>query len=169
MGAMHKRETTCCFSGHRPPKLHWGANEDDERCTALKAEIAARLDGIYQAGYRHFICGMAIGCDTYFAEAVLALREAHGDVTLEAAIPCGTQPEKWTEAQRLRYNSLIDASDEVTVLQIDYTPGCMLARNRYMVDQSSLLLCCYNGGPGGTMSTILYAMRSGVETMVIDI
>lgn len=166
---MHEREKTCCFSGHRPPKLHWGTNESDVRCGALKSDIAARLDGIYQVGYRHFICGMALGCDTYFAEAVIALRERHGDVTLEAAIPCGTQPEKWTNEQRQRYNTLIDACDEVTVLQTAYTPGCMLARNRYMVDRSSLLLCCYNGGPGGTMSTILYAGRNGVDTIIIDI
>ncbi len=52
-----------------------GLNENDPRCLALKAAIAARLDGIYQAGYRRFICGMAIGCDMYFAEAVLALRK----------------------------------------------------------------------------------------------
>ena len=60
-------------------------NEDDPRCLALKREIAARLDAVYELGYRRFLCGMAIGCDMYFAEAVLALREKYGDVTLEAA------------------------------------------------------------------------------------
>lgn len=166
---MHEREITCCFSGHRPPRLPWGTNEGDARCAALKAELAAHLEGIYQAGYRHFICGMAIGCDMYFADAIIALRNNHPEVTLEAAIPCATQPDRWTREQRVRYNNLLDACDEVTVLKIGYTPGCMLERNRYMVDRSSLLLCCYNGAPGGTMSTILYAERSGVETIIIDI
>ena len=146
-------------------KLPWGMNERDPRCTALKLELAARLEAMYALGYRHFLCGMAIGCDMYFAEAVLALREVHGDVTLEAAIPFGDQPGRWDEAQRRRYNSLIDRADKVTVLQIGYTSDCMMQRNRYMVDRSSLLLACFDGRPGGTMNTILYAERSGLQVI----
>ena len=166
---MSTRETTCGFTGHRPAKLPWGTNENDPRCVQLKAELSARLEGIYEAGYRHFICGMAIGCDFYFAAAVIDLREKHGDITLEAAIPCGGQPDKWNTKQRLEYNSLIDRCDKVTVLQIHYTPTCMQRRNEYIVDNSSLLLACYNGKPGGTMKTLLYAGRNDVKTVIIDI
>ena len=166
---MAQREQTCCFSGHRPAKLPWGGNEADERCLALKCALAAHLEALYAEGYRHFICGMALGCDMYFAEAVTALREVHGDVTLEAAIPCGTQPDRWNRAQRERYNALLNACSKVTVLQIRYSPECMMQRNRYMVDHSSKLLCCYNGRPGGTMRTILYAERSGIGVEIIDI
>ena len=166
---MGDRAHSCCFTGHRPMKLPWGMNERDPRCTALKLELAARLEAIYALGYRHFLCGMAIGCDMYFAEAVLALRDVHGGVTLEAAIPFGDQPGRWDEAQRRRYNSLIDRADKVTVLQIGYTSDCMMQRNRYMVDRSSLLLACFDGRPGGTMNTILYAERSGVKTVVIEV
>ena len=166
---MGDRAHSCCFTGHRPMKLPWGMNERDPRCTALKLELAARLEAIYALGYRHFLCGMAIGCDMYFAEAVLALRDVHGDVTLEAAIPFGDQPGRWDEAQRRRYNSLIDRADKVTVLQIGYTSDCMMQRNRYMVDRSSLLLACFDGRPGGTMNTILYAERNGVKTVIIEV
>ena len=166
---MDKRETTCCFSGPRPQHLPWGTREDDARCTALKAELALTLQGIYEAGFRHFIGGMAIGCDMYFAEAVLDLRRRYADVSLEAAIPCGTQPDKWKIQQRQRYNRLLDSCDRVNVLQINYTPDCMLRRNRYMVDRSSLLLACYDGRPGGTMSTILYAQRRECTVILIDI
>lgn len=163
------KDKTCSFTGHRPAKLPWGTRETDERCMALKGELAARLEGIYQAGYRHFICGMAIGCDMFFAEAVLALKDIHGDVTLEAAIPCASQPDKWPKAQRERYNALLDRCDTVKLMQIQYTPDCMQRRNQYMVDRSSLLLACFDGRPGGTMSTILYAQRQGLKTSIIDI
>ena len=166
---MAQREQTCCFSGHRPAKLPWGGNEADERCLALKGELAAHLEALYAEGYRHFICGMALGCDMYFAEAVTALREVHEDVTLEAAVPCGTQPDRWNRAQRERYNALLNACSKVTVLQIGYSPECMMRRNQYMVDHSSMLLCCYNGRPGGTMRTILYAERTGVGVEIIDV
>lgn len=163
------KEITCCFSGHRPSRLPWGSNEHDVRCLELRLEIAARLEGIYDMGYRRFLCGMALGCDMFFAEAVLALRDAHPDVILEAVVPCATQPDKWTAPQRRRYNSLLDACNKVTVLQLDYTPDCMLRRNYYMVDRSSLLLCCFRGCPGGTMNTIVYAERSGLECVMIEI
>ena len=166
---MDGRALTCCFTGHRPMKLPWGMNEDDPRCLNLKAELAARLEGLYEFGFRRFLCGMAIGCDMYFAEAVLALREQHADVRLEAAIPFGDQPGRWNEKQRRRYNALIDSADRVTVLQTAYTSDCMMRRNRWMVDRSDLLLACYDGRPGGTMNTILYAERSGLRVMLIEI
>ena len=168
VGKMTDREQRCCFTGHRPMKLPWGTNEDDPRCLALKLELDARLDALYSLGYRRFCCGMAVGCDMYFAEAVLKLRAAHADVRLEAAIPFGDQPGRWPLPQRQRYNRLLDQADEITVLQYGYTPDCMLRRNRYMVDRSSLLLACYDGRPGGTMSTILYAERSGVRVILIE-
>ena len=166
---MDERAQTCCFTGHRPMKLPWGMNEDDPRCLMLKAELAARLEGLYALGFRRFLCGMAIGCDMYFAEAVLALREDHPDVRLEAVIPFGDQPGRWNEKQRRRYNSLIDRADRVTVLQTVYTSDCMMRRNRWMVERSSVLLACYDGRPGGTMNTILYAERSGLRVIQIEL
>ena len=166
---MHRKENTCCFTGHRPMKLPWGMNENDPRCIELKLELASRLEAVYEMGYRNFICGMAIGCDMYFAEAVIALRERHGDVHLEAAIPCGGQPDRWNKNLRLRYNMLIDSADEVNVLQVAYTPDCMMKRNYYMVDKSSLLIACFDGRPGGTMKTILYAQRSGLDVLISDV
>ena len=112
---------------------------------------------------------MAQGCDLYFAEAVLALRELHPDVTLEAAIPCATQADRWPAVDRERYVELLARCDEQHLIQQAYSPGCMQRRNQYMVDHSALLLAAFAGLPGGTMNTILYAQRSGVETVVIGI
>ncbi|MBQ9663246.1 MAG: DUF1273 family protein [Oscillospiraceae bacterium] len=166
---MGERETTCCFTGHRPVRLPWKVNESDPRCLSLKEQIAASLEGIYESGYRHYICGMATGCDTYFAEAVLAMKASHPDITLEAAVPCESQAEKWTHAQQKRYSELLKQCDKVTYVSHTYTPGCMMRRNEYMIDSSSLLLACFNGRSSGTMNTILYAERSGVRTIILDI
>ncbi|MCR5663388.1 MAG: SLOG family protein [Oscillospiraceae bacterium] len=163
------RSLCCCFSGHRPAKLPWGYDENDARCLRVKAELEARLEGVYEAGYRHFLCGMAAGCDMLFAEAVLALRRRHPEVTLEAAIPCDGQADAWSAGQRRRYEALVADCDEVRFVQHAYTPGCMQRRNRYMVDRSSLLLACYDGQPGGTMNTILYARRQGCRVILIEL
>jgi len=166
---MYPANQTCCFSGHRPQKLPWRASETDDRCIALKEELEARVGGLYEAGYRHFLCGMAIGCDFFFADAVLALRAQSPDITLDAVIPCRTQPDKWNRKQREHYAELLSQCDTVTVLQEAYTPHCMNRRNEYMVDHASLLLAAFDGTPSGTMNTILYARRQGIQTVIIDI
>mgnify|MGYP005880787359 CR=1 FL=1 len=74
---MPARQESCCFTGHRPAKLPWGYNERDPRCVRLKERIADAVLLAYQEGYRHFLCGMAQGCDLYFCEAVLSLREKY--------------------------------------------------------------------------------------------
>ncbi len=166
---MDKREITCCFTGHRPVKLPWGMNEADPRCILLKEQISSALDGIYEAGFRHFICGMAIGCDFYFAEAVFELKRRHEDITLEAAIPCDSQAEKWNKKQQAQYQELLRKCDQLTYVSHAYTPTCMMRRNEYMIDHSDLLLACFNGHNSGTMKTILYAQRNGVRTIILDI
>ena len=69
---MIDRQNTCCFTGHRSSKLPWGSNERDPGCLRLKQDIANVVRAVYESGIRHYICGMALGCDTYFAEAVIA-------------------------------------------------------------------------------------------------
>ena len=102
-----ERETTCCFTGHRPDKLPWGTNEEDGRCLALKESIARELEGLYRRGYRHFISGMARGADLYFVEAALALRREHPDVTVEGAVPCQSQADRWPEPERARWRAAL--------------------------------------------------------------
>lgn len=160
-----EKKITCCFTGHRPEKLPWGDDESSPDCAALKERLARTLEGLYRRGFRHFIGGMAQGCDLYFAEAALALREANPDVVVEAAIPCPTQSKSWGEADRTRYQSILDRCDLETMVQQHYTQGCMLRRDRYMVDRSALLLAVYNGSGGGTRYTINYALDNGLEVI----
>ena len=166
---MDEKLTICCFTGHRPEKLPWGSDETDERCQKLKEELACHLEGLCLAGCRHFICGMARGCDTYFAEGVLALREKYPDVTLEAALPCDTQSSAWRAEERRRYEHLLAESDEVSFVAHRYSPGCMQRRNEYMVESSGVLLAVFNGTAGGTMRTILSAQRKCLRVITIEI
>lgn len=166
---MADKDVTCCFTGHRAAKLPWGFDETDARCVALKARIADAAEAVYVSGVRSYICGMANGCDTYFAEAVLALREEHDEITLEAAIPYSGQAESWPAAQRARWERIVAECDYRTVVSKCYTPECMSRRNHYMTDRSSVLIAAYDGKSGGTMSTMLYAMRQGLEIIEISI
>ena len=166
---MLDRAHTCCFTGHRPEKLPWGSDERDPRCLRLKSRIMDTVEAVYREGYRHFICGMARGCDLYCGEAVLAFRESHPDVILEAAIPCASQCRNWPMAEHRRWQRLVDEADLETMIQEEYTRGCMHRRNRYMVDHSSLVIAVYDGSAGGTRSTLEYAISRRVSFMDLQI
>ena len=162
-------EHTCCFTGHRPAKLPWGFDEEDPRCLALKGAIARELEGLYRRGARHFLSGMAQGCDLYFAEAVLELRRRHPEVSLECALPCAGQADRWPAADRARWQSILAACDVETVVQQHYDRFCMLRRDRYMVDRSRQILAVYDGSPGGTRYTLNYAMDRGLDILLLDL
>ena len=166
---MRAKPISCCFTGHRPGKLPWRYREEDPRCLALKRRIADAIEAAYQEGYRHFLCGMALGCDLYFCEAVQALRDSRPGVTVEAAIPCESQADKWPPEDKERYQRLVGLCDFETMVQRQYDRGCMLRRNRYMVDRSSLLIAAFDGSKGGTLYTASYALKNGVEVEVIDL
>ena len=162
-----RRETTCAFTGHRPEKLPWREDENDPRCLALKARLAAAVEEAYDKGMRHFLCGMARGADFYFCEAVLELRARRPGVTLEAVIPFEEQAARWSERDRDRYYALVAACDDETMVQRRYDKGCMLRRNRYLVDHAARLIAVYDGMLGGTMYTISYAMKQDLELDII--
>ncbi|MDR3210264.1 MAG: DUF1273 domain-containing protein [Oscillospiraceae bacterium] len=161
------RPVTCCFSGYRPEKLPWGEREDDLRCEKLKRRLFDVAEALYESGVRRFLCGMARGADTYFCEAVLALKARRGDVYLEAALPCEDQARRWPERDRARYFDLVSRCDRETLVSRAYTADCMKKRNRYMVEQASVIIVVFDGKLGGTMYTRAYAAKSGLEIIEV--
>ncbi len=157
----------CMFTGHRPHKLPWGTDEADPRCVALKIILARQVQAAWNMGCRTFLCGMARGTDLYFAEAVLALRQEKPEVRLVAMIPCPTQAEGWNKKDKGRYESLCAQCDEQVVLEPSYTPGCMLRRNRAMVERSQVLISVYDGSGGGTGSTVSRAEKQGLTILPV--
>lgn len=55
------------------------------------------------------------------------------------------------------------------MLQHHYNRGCMPRRNRYLMDHPAMLITVYNGMLGGTMYTISYAVKRGLDMVTSDI
>ena len=159
---------SCSFSGYRPEKLPWGTDENSHRCATLLNNLSLTLRKVFDSGVQHFICGMARGCDTYFCEAVISLRESFPTISLEAAVPFNKQAQAWSEFERERYEGLLSRCDTVTFVSEDYSRSCMMKRNRYMVNNSSVLIAVFDGKPGGTSNTVNYAKKRGIEIILIE-
>ena len=162
------REHTICNTGHRPQSLPWGYNEDKSSCVVFKNDLHDTIERAINAGYIHFISGLAIGVDTMFAEAVLDLKKKYKQVTLEGAIPCRNQDEKWNDASKKRYAKIKKECDFLTYISDEYTPTCMNDRNKYMVDHSSVVIAVWNGKPSGTGNTVGFAKERGCKIKVIN-
>ena len=167
---MFPKEKTVCFTGHRPASLPWGYNENSPACLRLKAALYSAVLSAAEEGYMCFITGMALGADQYAAEAVIKARETYPDILLEAAVLCAGQESRWSGRMRERYAALLEKCAVTRVLSPFYTPGCMTARDRYMVDRSGLLIAVYNGtNRGGTYYTLCYAKEKGIESRVLRV
>ena len=150
----------CAFTGHRPVRYSFGYDEEHEKCKQLKVVLNEQIATLVAGGIRTFYSGMALGADTWLAEAVLDMRKAHPSVRLIAVLPCETQANRWSAEQRERYFDILPNCDEVITLATHFTSSCMQERNRYMVDCTGYLLAVYdNGTHGGTAYTVRYAQK----------
>lgn len=147
--------------------MPWGYDETDARCVEFRFRLREALEYLIGQGYTDFLSGGALGFDQMAAEIVLSLRERYPWVRLIMVIPFDGQADKWSQEQRERWLSIIEASDRVVHVSHEYDKGVFFRRNHYLVENSNLLLAAYDGHPGGTAGTIAYAKRHGVKVVTI--
>ena len=162
-------ETTCAFTGHRPKSFPWKYDETVPGCILLKEALFAQIKALADRGITDFLSGMAQGVDIWSSQIVLDLQKKNPALKLHANLPCEGQESKWSVSAREIYHSILEQADEVVYVGQEYSRGCMLERNRYMVDHSSILLAVYNGAyRSGTGMTVRYAQKLGREVIIID-
>lgn len=159
----------CAFTGHRPKSFPWKYNEAAPDCVLLKDTLAKQIRLLADGGVTDWLSGMAQGVDLWAAEIVLGLKEKNPALRLHCILPCEGQERKWPASEKERYHSILRQADEVIYVNREFHDGCMLERNRYLVDHSSVLLAVYNGTHrSGTGMTVRYAKRLGREVIVIN-
>lgn len=161
--------TSCAFTGHRPRKLPWRYDETDPRCVKLKRVIAVLIAELTNSGVTDYYSGMADGADIFLSQAVLNLRKDALGLKLHCILPCDGQAEQWPTAAQERYYTILDQADTVSFVCHQYQEGCMLKRNRRLVDSAAFLLAVYNGEwRGGTAATVRYAKKQGRGIIIVD-
>ena len=164
-----RENLSCAFTGHRPHKFPWHYDEADSRCVALKAALAAQITALTETGVTDFYSGGADGVDCWAALIVLELRKKNPALSLHLILPHEGQADKWSDSAQERYHSILGQADSVDYVSRKYYDGCMLDRNRRLVDSADLLLAVYNGERrGGTAATVRYARKSGHKITILD-
>ena len=152
------RQSTVCCTGHRMIAASRQAVVRDAAERYMRCLIARGFDTI--------LVGGALGFDTLAQLAALRLREEFPYLRVVMAIPCEGQDARWSDREREIYALLRRRADAEIVLSPSYTDGCMLARNRFMVDHSAACIACYDGRQrGGTFYTVRYAAQKSVPVL----
>ena len=151
----------CCFTGHRPEKLHRSEK-------AIRADLEYEIRKAISDGFTVFITGMARGVDLDAGEIVLQLRTEGFPIRLICASPYQGFERSWSSEWQRRYNSVLNQADLVRYICPGYNRGCFQKRNEWMVDHSARIIAVFNGQPSGTKNTIVYAHRQGVPVIQIE-
>ena len=160
----------CAFSGYRPSKMHF-TSEDQPECLALKLRLKEEIYTAIEDGFTDFLCGMALGCDTWAAEELLdAKRTLQGikEIHLHADRPCAGQDLRWSAKHRKRYHKILEDCTSITEVASHYVPDCMERRNQAMVHRADRLIAVFDGQKGGTKNTILLAHEKGIEIRILS-
>ncbi len=146
---------TCMFTGHR---------EISESREVLCERLTAELETLINAhGVHSFVAGGALGFDMLAEETVLKLKKRYPHIKLFLALPCVDQDKQWHADSQKRYRALLELADGVSFVQRDYTDGCMLRRNDYMISLSSYCICYKRRNAGGTAYTVKNAVSKGIK------
>lgn len=151
------KKQTCCFTGHRkiPPNQKKQIIERSEQA----------IEELIEKGYRYFGAGGALGFDTIAAQIVLKLRKKYPHIRLILVLPCISQTANWKKQDKQVYEAIKQRADKVVYTSLEYYKGCMLKRNRHLVDNSSACICYLTNDSGGTAYTAKYAYSRGLSVI----
>ncbi len=171
------KNKTAAFSGHRSFKMAEGeptlfgslnSNMDSgfgsqyrDGDSALTARITEAVGRLCVAGYDTFLCGMAEGFDLTAALAVINLRREFHGIRLLAIIPHPGQAANFSPETMETYEYVLSHADGQTTICRHYSHDCFHRRNDFLVDNSTALVCYYNGAKGGTAYTVKRALKQG--------
>lgn len=151
-----KIEKTCAFTGHR---IITGELD--------KEHIYKTICQVIEDGYNTFLNGMAMGFDLIAADIVIKAKEKYPHIEIIACVPCPEQDKFFTDADKSEYNRIMNLCGSVKIVSEKYFNGCMQIRDRYMVDNSSLLIAYLRELKGGTYYTVSYAERKNKKILMV--
>lgn len=152
---MERSIHTVCFTGHR--------NIPYAAATRLPSLLEQVISQLCERGATTFRTGGAMGFDTVAALKVLDMKEKYPRIRLELILPCRNQTERWDEIGRQTYQYILKRADSHRFLFDTYFDGCMLERDRRLVEGSDVCVAYCTRSRGGTAYTCAQALRAGLE------
>lgn len=155
---MDFRPKTCCFTGHRniPPR----------EMSRLETSAELAVKDLYQQGYRYFGVGGALGFDTAMAKLLFRLRRnGLSDIKVILVYPFADFTSRWTPIQQQEFRNLFRQYDKTVCVSETPSRDAYLARNRHLVNGSSVCIAYCVDDASGTGYTVRYALEHGLRVI----
>ncbi len=164
-------DKSVCFTGHRPNKLFFKYDENSAEFFEFKQKLYNKIVNAINNGYRKFYSGMAMGVDIIAFEILLKLKNTYPDIYLVGVMPNKNQCYYWSNDWILRHANIRQNCDSLIVINhSDNIKGGYHRRNRYLVDNSNLVIAVFNGDhKSGTGYTVRYAQKQDKAIDLISI
>lgn len=168
------------LTGHRPKKLG-GYNINTQAYKDLQQDLEDYI--LYQLDNNDIIIGhsgLALGADTIWSKAILAMREMYpGRVKFHAEIPMMTQSTVWFKESDISFwQTQVNSADFKTVYGdlSDYPESerkneavkLLDIRNKGMINNCDILLAIWDGSPSGTGNAVEDARKSNIPVVEVD-
>ncbi|MCC8087783.1 MAG: SLOG family protein [Rikenellaceae bacterium] len=154
---------TVAFSGYRPDKLLKSDPDNDLLHHQLESRLLETIRNLAREGYKTYLTGMAAGFDLMAASAVLKLKKKFTTIKLVCMIPFPEQAVNFPQYWKSEYaRVLVEAYSKIEVSGY-YHRGAFHKRNDFLLDNSSVLVCYYDGQTGGTQYTVQRARLRGLK------
>jgi len=151
-----------CFSGYRPEKFPFSLEDkESDVYKNFHKKINESIIEALRMGYNTFFCGMAKGFDLLCGKAVLDIcrKIKYNHIQLIAVLPFANHgfSGDWGRLHRLVRHY---AKHEIIIAPNGYTRNCYYLRNRFMVENSTCMICYWDGQEGGTAQAVRMAIES---------
>ena len=149
-------EKTCCFTGHK--------NLTQEQAIEALHLLIKRVNELTIEGYTHFISSFANDTDVLLAQIIGSFRYKNKNLVLEAVIPI---ENKLNSLDKIKYALML--YNKVTVIQEQCGPECFQKRNKYMIDNSGVVVALWDEKTSKeAYNAVNYARSQGKEIICMS-
>ena len=141
-------------------------NEEEQPLLGARDKVMTLVQTLIALGYDSFYVNCEYGAPLWAAEFIAELKKFNR-IKLHIMIPYEEQTTKWPEEMRDRYFSVHERTDSVEMACTQYQETCYRTAERYMIDESDLLVIC--GREDSLTGAAEYAKARGIEVRTVNL
>lgn len=159
-----KKEKTCCIITNDFCNFDFLSKEKKEK-EKIKAKAVEEITKLRNDGVQNFISALEEGIDIFITDYIMKTKGEKE--SLECAVAFEEQAKNYSEREREKYFCLCESCDTLSFVSRKRDFGCKTKRDRYMIEQSDIVLCFWDKFAPYTGELLQYAVTRDKKIIYI--